>query len=75
MKDKGENLGVAVEWSREIVVNEIGKVSNFITIFKYEDGKWRKGDFVHIVNTRGQSYIRKDRNMRQADNLENLPTY
>lgn len=72
--DQGDSFGAPAEWYRSQVVSSIENGASFVTIFQ-RNGKWQKGQDVHIVTIRGVKYIRTDRNSRAADNLENLPEF
>lgn len=74
-EDKGDSLGTTQEWLRGQVVSALERGKTFVTIVKGNDGKWRRGQDVHIVTVNGVKYIRTDRNARASDNLENLPEF
>ena len=74
-QDKGETLGPAEEWSRQQVVSAIEQGKTFVTILKGSDGKWQKGQDVHIITVNKVKYIRTDQNRETSDNLENLPEF
>ncbi|GAI66234.1 unnamed protein product, partial [marine sediment metagenome] len=46
---------------------------SFVTIFKSEDGEWKRGEDVHIIEVKGKKYIRTDKNEIDEDNLGELP--
>jgi hypothetical protein len=73
--DNGETIGPPQEWMRGEVVTALERGKTFVTILKGSDGKWRKGQDVHIVTVNGVKYIRTDKNQRASDNLENLPEF
>jgi hypothetical protein len=73
--DKGDTIGSPQEWTRSEVVTALERGKTFVTILKGSDGKWRKGQDVHIVTVNGVKYIRTDKNQRASDNLENLPGF
>lgn len=73
--DNGDTIGAAEEWSRSQVVSSIEQGKTFTTILKGTDGRWKKGQDVHIVTVKGAKYIRTDQNQTAADNLENLPEF
>ena len=73
-EDNGEQLVNEQEWSRQQVVSAIERGTTFVTTFKKE-GKWTKGEDVHVVEIRGVKYIRTDKNSIEADNLGELPEY
>jgi hypothetical protein len=74
-EDLGDSIGSEVEKKRSWVVKKIEDGTTFVTILKNEDGKWEKGQDVHIVTVNGKKYIRTDQNDKDSDNLENLPEY
>lgn len=74
-EDKGDTFGAAAEWPRSRVVSAIERGTTFVTILKGADGKWQKGQDVHIITVDGVKYIRTDQNRRASDNLENLPEF
>jgi hypothetical protein len=74
-EDKGDTIGGAAEWLRSQVVAAIERGTTFVTILKGTDGKWQKGQDVHVITVNGVKYIRTDQNRRASDNLENLPEF
>ena len=74
-EDKGDTVGPAEEWARKQVVSAIEGGTTFVTILKGSDGKWKKGQDVHIITVNEVKYIRTDQNRKAADNLENLPEF
>lgn len=74
-EDKGDTIGEAEEWTRLEIVKKIENGRTFVTIFKTENGKWRKGEDVHVIEIRGKKYIRTDKNEIEEDNLGSLPEF
>jgi hypothetical protein len=74
-EDKGDTIGMAVEWSRNQVVSAIEHGKTFVTILEGADGKWQKGQDIHIITVDKVKYIRTDQNRRASDDLENLPEF
>jgi hypothetical protein len=74
-EDKGDTLGTSTEWTRLQVVSTLRMKKTFITIYKGEDGKYKKGEDVRIISINGVEYIRTDANNKAADNLGNLPEF
>ena len=70
--DTGTNIGQASRATRQQVVNAIERGVTFATAF-HRDGKWHRGQGVHVVLARGAKYLRTDRNSVEADNLGSLP--
>ena len=73
--DKGDSLGSSSEWARTQVVSTLEAGKTFVTIYKGEDGKYKKGEDVRIIPFNGVKYIRTDANSKAADNLGNLPEF
>jgi len=74
-EDKGDSIGGAEEWLRNQVVSAIESGKTFVTILEGNEGKWRKGQDVHIIIVNGIKYIRTDKNRKASDNFENLPEF
>lgn len=72
--DNGDSIGAASEWFRTDVILALEKGNSFVTITKNE-GKWNKGQDVHIIHVNGKKYIRTDTDSTASDNLENLPRF
>ena len=73
--DNGGSIGQGETWSRKDVVSKIDDGKTFTTILKSSDGKWKKGQDVHVITVDGEQFLRTDANKRKSDNLENLPTF
>ena len=67
----GEGTSETGQW----VVNKIDSGYTFYTIFKGDDGKWKKGQKVVKDRVNGTDYITTRPNGTSKDNLENLPEY
>ena len=74
-EDQGDNVGNAQEVSRQEVITKIKNGKKYVTIFKTNEGKWKRGQEVHVLTVEGEDFIRTDANMKKADNLENLPEF
>lgn len=72
-EDKGDRIGPGEIWSRSGIVSNIESGRSFVTILKSEDGKWKRGEDVHIIEVEGKKYIRADKNEIEEDNLGELP--
>ena len=72
--DNGETIGAEVEHARTQVVSAIERGETFVTIYK-SNGRWKKGEDVHIIVVNRVKYIRTDTNHKAADNLGNLPRF
>ena len=73
--DNGDTIADAKEWTRQSVVSSLEDGKSFVTITKSSDGKWKKGEDVHIIEVKGKKYIRTDANKRESDNLGKLPEF
>lgn len=73
--DNGETIGAESVWTRNQVVSAIERGTTFVTILKNAEGKWTRGQDVHLVTVNRVKYIRTDGNSKAADNLENLPRF
>jgi hypothetical protein len=74
-KDSGETLESAQEYARQIVVKAIDNGTTFATAFKTNDGKWKKGEEVFVIEINGANYIKTKRDNTPKDNLDNLPEF
>jgi len=57
------------------VISKIKQGKKYMTIFRTKDGKWKRGEEVHILTIDGEEFIRTDANKIKADNLGNLPEF
>lgn len=73
--DNGVTIGPSVEQARTDIVNTIKKGITFVTIFKGDDEKWKKGQPVYIIKKNGIEYIKTVDNGKAVDNLDNLPEF
>ena len=74
-KDLGDKIGPANESTRAAVVKNIKNGVSYMTILKGKDGKWNKGQEVHIIKVKNEEFIRTDKNAVASDNLGNLPEF
>lgn len=74
-KDNGDTIGLSEIWSRKEVLAKMDYNKTFVTILKADDGKWKKGQNVHIITVDGRRFLRTDANKKDKDNLENLPNF
>jgi len=72
-QDEGDTIGPGKIWSRSQIVSSIESGHSFITILRSEDGKWKRGEDVHVIKVNGKKYIRTDKNEIEEDNLGDLP--
>ena len=74
-EDKDTTMGPAVEKTRKQVVAGIKLGQSYVTILKGNDGKWKRGEDIHIIVIDDEEFIRTDANKKKSDNLENLPVF
>ena len=74
-EDKGDSFGAEKIYSRMEVVNAINKSYTFVTIYKGDNDKWKKGQKVFVVTINNKKYIKTVDNDKEEDNLENLPEF
>lgn len=48
-KDKGECIGAGTTWTEDEVLEAIKKGNSFITIYKENNGRWKKGSGVQQI--------------------------
>ena len=75
-KDNGETLEAPEEFMHQTVVKAINDDGiTFVTAFRSNDGKWRKGEDVFVIHVNGVAYIKTKRDNTTRDNLDNLPEF
>jgi len=74
-EDKDTKIGPGIEKTRKQVIAGMKLGQTYITILKDNDGKWKKGQGVHIIVVDDEEFIRTDANKKKSDNLENLPEF
>ena len=73
--DNGESVGPAVDIDRVTAVSRIEAGYTFETIYKGDDGKWKRGRRVKIVVINGTKYIKTYDDSTTRDNLDDLPQF
>ncbi|MFA5033200.1 MAG: DUF3892 domain-containing protein [bacterium] len=72
--DKGDKIGSRETWLREDIISKINKGFNVITVYKGKNnGCWKRGEEIGIVEINGVKYLRTDKNEIEEDNWGNLP--
>jgi len=74
-RDFGNELKDKKIFSKEQIIKKIEGGYSFCTATKNQNGKYQRGEDVHVVEVDGEKYIRTDRNDKPADNLGNLPEF
>jgi hypothetical protein len=72
--DTGDGVDKPFEEKRETVISKLKNGKEYCTIIK-KDGNWKRGQMVHIVQVKGNEYIRTDKNETDKDNLGSLPEF
>jgi hypothetical protein len=75
LPDNGDSLGSSSEVSRQTVISELKDGTTYVTIFKDENQKWKKGRAVFIVSMNGVDYIKTVADNTTKDNLDELPEF
>lgn len=73
-EDKSK-LGGAYNMVRKKIVSLMHAGKLFMTVFRNEEGKYRKGQKITMVRVKGVDYIRTDLEDAEKDQLDNLPEY
>lgn len=64
-----------VQFSRQQVIAKIRAGIKFCTIYKGENGNWKRGAAVIIVTIDGEEFIKTVSDKIKKDNLDNLPEF
>lgn len=73
--DNDTSIGAGSEVSRESVISDLKRGTTYITVFKDQSDKWKKGQSVYIVKINGTEYIKTVDDKTTKDNLDNLPEF
>jgi len=74
-EDSGTKLSKAVDMDREKLVGLISDGKQFMTIFRGDTGKYRKGQLVVLSDLNGKRFIRTDEHQVKYDQLDQVPEY
>jgi hypothetical protein len=74
-QDSSSKLSGPYNMVRKKMVSLLHDGKQFMTIFRNEEGKYRKGQKILVISVKGSEYIRTDQNLTEGDQLENLPEY
>lgn len=74
-EDSGTKLSKAMEMDRDLIVGLMHGGKQFMTIFRGDTGKYRKGQLVVMSELNGKSYLRTDEHQVKYDQLDRLPEY
>jgi hypothetical protein len=73
--DNDDKVSGGIDWTRKEVIDTLDKGKTFYTIFKGDNGNWKKGAKVEKILVDGVYYLKTVANNTKKDNLENLPEY
>ncbi|HSX42913.1 MAG TPA: DUF3892 domain-containing protein [Candidatus Saccharimonadales bacterium] len=74
--DTGEEVsGTTEDMTRQTVIDYLDSGKTFVTIYKNDDGSWKKGASVGIVTIKGTRYIKTHSDGTEKDNLDELPPF
>ncbi|MBE0697488.1 MAG: DUF3892 domain-containing protein [Anaerolineaceae bacterium] len=74
-EDSGTKLTKAFDMDRDKVIGLILEGKQFMTIFRNDTGKYRKGQLVVMSEVNGRSFIRTDEHQVKTDQLDRIPEY
>ena len=74
-EDSDKKLGGPYNMVRKKMVSLMNAGKQFMTIFRNEEGKYRKGTKITVIKVKGIDYIRTDQEAQEKDQLEDLPEY
>lgn len=74
-QDSSSKLSGPFNMVRKKMVSLMREGKQFMTIFRNEEGKYRKGQKILVVSIKGSEYIRTDEALTEQDQLENLPEF
>lgn len=74
-QDSGDSVKASTIVPRSTVVANLKARTTYMTIYKDNDGKWKKGEEVIIKPVEGTEYITTDPNETKKDNLGELPEF
>jgi len=74
--DKGSSVSESTTWTKDEVLNAITKGKTFMTIYRENNGNWRRGSIV-LLSKVEEFFLRTDseRAAAAADNLTELPDF
>ncbi len=74
-QDSSSKLSGAYNMVRKKMVSLLHEGKQFMTIFRNDEGKYRKGQKILMVSVKGGEYLRTDQDLTEQDQLGNLPEY
>lgn len=74
-EDSGTKLSKPHDMPRKQVVELLQNGKHFMTIHRNDEGKYRKGHKIMMIQVNGVDYIHTSPTAGQNDHLEDLPEY
>ncbi len=74
-EDNSKKLSGAYNMVRERIMKLMHDGKQFMTIFRNDEGKYRKGQRIQLISVKGNEFIRTDPEQADKDKLEDLPEY
>jgi len=74
-ENSGTKLSKAYEMERDKILELLQQGKHFMTIFRNEMGKYRRGQAVRSAQVNGKEFIRTDQHQAKYDQLDRLPEY
>jgi hypothetical protein len=74
-EDSGTKLSKPHDMARKEIIELLQNGKHFMTIYRNDEGKYRKGQKIVMVQVNGVDYIHTNPSQNQNDHLENLPEY
>jgi hypothetical protein len=74
-EDSGSRLSKASDMDRDKLVGLINAGKHFMTIFRNDLGKYRKGQLVLAIEINGKNFLRTDEHQVKYDQLDRVPEY
>jgi hypothetical protein len=74
-EDDGKRLGGAYNMVRNRVVNLMRQGKQFMTIFRNDAGKYRRGQKLSFVQVKGSTFLRTDEDAVEQDYLLDVPEF
>jgi len=73
--DGSENVTASTIWNRNDLILKIKKGNKAVTIYKDENGSYKKGDTIEVVSIENHEYIKTVGDKIKKDNLGELPEF
>lgn len=74
-EDSSKKLSGAYNMVRKKMISLIHDGKRFMTIYRNDEGKFRKGQNILVIAIKGAEFLRTDADQMEKDHLENLPEY